>query len=155
LGEYKGKKLKAVDKGQLDQADIAEDKKKAFQPLLDFMKLKLSEIKDVRLSNRLRESAACLVADEGEIGAHMERLMHRIGRGQDLPEARRILELNPHHAAVEAVQGLFARNAGDPRVENYCRILYDQAVLAEGSKVKDPAAFSRRINELLAKDATG
>jgi molecular chaperone HtpG len=155
LAEYKGKKLKAVDKGQLDQAEIAADQKEAFQPLLDFMKQKLSEIKDVRLSNRLRESAACLVADEGEIGAHMERLMHRIGRGQDLPESRRILELNPRHPAVAAVQQLFARNATDARVEDYCRLLYDQAVLAEGSKVKDPAAFARRINELLAKDASG
>jgi molecular chaperone HtpG len=154
LAEYKGKKLKAVDKGQLDQAEVAADQKKAFQPLLDFMKQKLSEIKDVRLSNRLRESAACLVADEGEMGAHMERLMHRIGRGQDMPESRRILELNPLHPAVAAVRQRFARNAADSRVEDYCRLLYDQAVLAEGSKVKDPAAFARRINELLAKDAS-
>jgi molecular chaperone HtpG len=154
LAEYKGKKLKAVDKGQLDQVEIADDKKKTFQPLLDFMKEKLSEIKEARLSHRLTESAACLVADEGEMGAHMERLLRRMGRGQELPDARRILEVNADHPAVGAVHNLYARDPADPRLEKYCRLLYDQAVIAEGSKVKDPAAFAQRINELLAKDAS-
>jgi molecular chaperone HtpG len=154
LPEYKGKQLKPVDKGQLDQAEIAADKKKTFQPLLDFMKEKLGDIKDVRLSSRLKESASCLVADEGEMGAHMERLLRRMGRGQELPETKRILELNADHPAVAAVQKLFAKDAADPRLEKYCRVLYDQAVLAEGSKLKDPAAFAQRVNELLARDAS-
>jgi molecular chaperone HtpG len=154
LPEYKGKRLKAVDRGDLDQAALDEGKKKAFQPLLDFMKEKLPEVKDVRLSHRLRESAACLVADEGEIGAHMERLMRKIGRGDELPESKRILEVNADHPAVAAMQQLFARDARDPRLEKYSRLLYDQAVIAEGSKVKDPAAFAQRINELVAKDAS-
>jgi molecular chaperone HtpG len=153
LPEYKGKKLKAVDRGQLEQAGVDDLKKKAFQPLLDYMKGKLSEIKEVRLSSRLKESAACLVADEGEIGAHMERLMRRIGRGQEVPEAKRILEVNADNPALEAMRQLHARDAADPRLEKYCRLLYDQAVIAEGSKVRDPLAFAQRINELLAKDA--
>jgi molecular chaperone HtpG len=154
LPEYKGKKLKAVDRGEHGQAGIDDLKKKAFQPLLDYMKGKLSEIKDVRLSSRLKESAACLVADEGEIGAHMERLMRRIGRGQEVPESKRILELNADSPAVEAMRQLHARDASDARLEKYSRLLYDQAVIAEGSKVRDPLAFAQRINELLAKDAT-
>ncbi len=151
--EFKGKRLQAADKGELDKAEIAEDKKKAFQPLLDYLKEKVSEIKEARLSARLKESAACLVADEHAIGAHMERLMQRMGRGKELPESKRVLEVNPDHPAVEAVRKLLDRDANDARLETYCRLLYEQAVIAEGSKLKDPVAFARRVNELLAKDA--
>jgi molecular chaperone HtpG len=154
LHEYKGKKLKAVDKGELDDTAVDEARKKEFQPLVDFMKARLSEVKDVRLSNRLKESAACLVAEEGELSAHMERLLRRMGRGPDVPEAKRILELNPSHPAVAAVRQLHQNDASDPRVEDYCRLLYDEAVIAEGSKVKDPAALARRINDLLAKSVS-
>jgi molecular chaperone HtpG len=154
LTEFKGKRLKAVDKGQLDGAAVDEEKKKQFQPLLDYLKEKLGEIKEVRLSSRLKDSAACLVADEWAMGAHMERLMHRMGRGGEIPASKRILEINPDHPAVAAVQQLLARNANDARLETYCRLLYDQAVVAEGSRVKDPLAFTRRINELLTKDAS-
>jgi molecular chaperone HtpG len=154
LPEYKGKKLKAVDRGRLDQAEVGDSRKKEFQSLLDFMKEKLGEIKEVRLSNRLKESAACLVADEGEMGAHMERLLRRMSRGQELPEAKRILELNPDHPVVTAMKKLFAKDPKDERLENYSRILYDQAVIAEGSKLRDPQGFARRVNELLAKDAS-
>ena len=66
---------------------------------------------------------------------------------------RRILELNGEHPAVVALRELYEKNAEDPRVEMYGRLLYEQAVIAEGSKIKDPAAFARRINELLVKDA--
>jgi molecular chaperone HtpG len=153
LTEFKGKKLKAADKGQLDGSAIDDEKKKRFQPLLDFMKEKISDIQEVRLSNRLKESAACLVADEWAMGAHMERLMQRLGRAAEMPISKRALELNPDHPAVNAVQQLLAKDASDPRVEKYCRLLYEQAVIAEGSRIKDPAAFSQRINELLVKDA--
>ncbi len=100
-----------------------------------------------------KESAACLVSDEYAMGAHLERVMQRIGRGHEIPEDKRILEVNPDHPAVAAVRQRFERDAQDPRLETYCRILYDEAVVAEGSRIKDPAAFARRINELLAKDA--
>jgi molecular chaperone HtpG len=153
LREYKDKKLKAVDKGKLDLPEVPEETKKAYQPLLDFVKEKLGELKEVRLSNRLKESAACLVADEGALGAHMERLMQRLGRGEDLPPSQRILELNASHPAVEALRKRFEKDKTDARLETYCRLLYDEAVIAEGSKVKDPLAFARRINELLVKDA--
>jgi molecular chaperone HtpG len=153
LPEYKGKKLQAVDKGELDQAVVDEEKKKRFGPLCDYIKERLAELKAVRLSNRLKESAACLVAEEGALGAHMERLMARMGRGQELPPSRKILELNADHPAVAAMQKLFTRDANDARLEKYTRLLYDEALLAEGSRVKDPAAFAQRINELLVRDA--
>jgi molecular chaperone HtpG len=154
LGEYRGKKLKAADRGELGGAAPDEATKQKFQPLLDFIKEKVPDIKEARLSNRLKESAACLVADEWALSAHMERLMQRMGRDKEYPASKRILELNPGHPAVAAVQQLLARDAHDARLEKYCRLLYDQAVIAEGSRVKDPVALARAINELLAKDAS-
>ena len=105
----------------------------------------------MRLSGRLKESAAVLVADEGAVGAHLERLLQRMGRGEELPPTRRTLELNPDHPAVQALRRIRDENADDPRVEAYGRLLYEQAVVAEGSRIKDPAGFARRVNELIAK----
>jgi molecular chaperone HtpG len=155
LHEYKDKKLKAADRGELD-GDKGEKKpetEEKFKKLFEHLKGKLSEVSDVRLSSRLKESAACLVADEGAMTAHMERLMQKIGRAEEVGASKRILELNGEHPAVLALQALHEKKADDPRVEEYGRLLYDEAVIAEGSKVKDPAAFARRINELLVKDA--
>jgi molecular chaperone HtpG len=154
LTEYKDKRLKAADRGQLDDQAVDDAKKQAFQPLVDYIKGKLTEVQDVRLSRRLKESAACLVADDFAMGAHMERLLQRMGKGKELPESKRVLELNPDHPAVTALQALLSKNAGDARLEAYSRLLYEQAVIAEGSKVKDPVAFARRINDLIVKDAS-
>jgi len=155
LREYKGKKLRALDKGALSDAKVPEEKQTTFKPLIDFAKSRVTDVKDVRLSARLKESAACLVADEGEMSAHMERLMSRIGQGAMNPGMKRVLELNPEHPAVEAVRALYASKPDDPRVGEYLALLYDQAVIGEGSKVKDPVAFAKRINALLAKEAAG
>jgi molecular chaperone HtpG len=154
LPAYKDKRLKRVDQGTAADGTVDEEVRQRFQPFLDFMKDKLNEVKDVRLSKRLKESAACLVADEGEMGAHLERLMQRLNRGQQVPVSKRILEVNAEHPTVAAIQKLFAKDATEPRIEKYCRLLYDQAVIAEGSKVRDPVAFAQRINELLARDAS-
>ena len=158
LPEFKGKKLRSVDKGELPSSDEDKEKHKEveqkFAVLLAYLKGRLEDdVKEVRLSHRLTDSAACLVADEHAMGAHMERLMERIGRGESIPQSKRILELNPEHRAVTAMYALYAEDPKDPRVEDYARILYDQAVIAEGSKVQDPLAFARRVNNLLVKDA--
>lgn len=152
LAEYKGKTLKPVDQGELptDVADKKDEDAGQFKDLLAALKEKLPEVADVRLSRRLTESAACLVADAGAMSAHFERLMQRLGRADEVGDVKRVLELNPDHAAVRAVQKLHAANPADSRVESYGRLFYDQAVLAEGSRPKDPAAFARRINELIA-----
>jgi molecular chaperone HtpG len=153
---YKDKHLKAVDRGQVEPDPAAEEQKKAaaekYAGLLAALKGRLGdEVKDVRLTTRLKESAAVLVADEGAMGAHMERLLQRMGRGEEVPPSKRILELNPDHPATEALHKLYEQNAKDERIEAYGRILYDQAVIAEGSRVKDPSAFARRVNELIAR----
>jgi molecular chaperone HtpG len=153
LHGYKEKWLKAADRGDVAKEDSEEKKAKAeqFKSLLDVLKGKIDEVKEVRLSSRLKESAAVLVADEGAMGAHMERLMQRMGR-EDMPASKRILELNPEHPAVIGLRQLSEKNPADPRVENFARLLYDQAVIAEGSRVKDPTAMARRINDLIAKE---
>jgi molecular chaperone HtpG len=153
LPEYKGKRLQAADTGELGAEAPDAARQKEFEPLLAYLKEKLPEVKDVRLSRRLKESAACLVTEEGEASAHLERLMQRLGRGAEVPPSKRVLEINPEHPAVEAVRHLQGRDAADPRLEKYGRLLYEQAVLGEGSKLGDPAGFTRRINELLARDA--
>jgi len=152
LREYKGKTLKAIDKVGIDQSDLSDDVKQQFQPLLDYFKEKVADIADARLTNRLKESAVCLVADEHAMSASMERLMARMQRDRPMPASKRILEINPQHAVVIAMEKLIAKDKSDPRLERQARLLYDQAVIMEGSKVKDPLTFAQRMNELLLKD---
>jgi molecular chaperone HtpG len=152
LGEYKGKKFKAADKGDLPAESSEEEKKKAeeFKPLLETIKGKLSEVKEVRLSHRLKESAAVLVADDYAPSAHMERLMKRMGQTMATGEFKRTLELNPDHPVVQKLVQMQKADANDPKIEAYARLLLDQATIAEGSPINDPAGFAKRINALIA-----
>src|SRR5262249_4104019 len=119
LTEYKGKRLAAADRGEVSADEVPAEVKEEFAGLLSSFKEKLPEVADVRLSRRLTESAACLVAEGAAMTAHMERLMERFGRGAG--GIKRVLELNPNNPAVEAVRKLHAKNASDPRVELYAR----------------------------------
>jgi len=152
LHAYKGNTLKAADRGDTSAGEtVATELTEKFAAVLAHLKSVLPEVADVRLTTRLTESAACLVADGAAVNAHMERLMERMGR--DSGSAKRILELNPANAAVEAIRALHEKASEDSRVAEYARLLYEQAVIAEGSSVADPVAFARRVNELIARDA--
>ncbi|MBV9075604.1 MAG: molecular chaperone HtpG, partial [Acidobacteria bacterium] len=153
LREYKGKQLKAIDRASADAAQVPDETKTRFAPLCAYLKEKLADIADARLTTRLKESAVCLVADEHAMSASMERFFARMQQGQALPASKRILEVNPEHPLVQAMQNLLEKDNSDARLEKYARLLYDQAVILEGSKVKDPLALAQRINELLLKDA--
>jgi molecular chaperone HtpG len=153
LGAYKDKSLRPVDQGDLPGEETKDADAGEYKDLLAALKQKVPDVADVRLSRRLTDSAACLVAEAGGLTAHMERLMQRMGRADGEAAAKRVLELNPAHAAVQALRKIHAADPNDPRVETYGRLFYDQAVIAEGSKLKDPAAFARRVNELIVKDA--
>jgi molecular chaperone HtpG len=158
LDKYKEKPVRAADKGGLPDAVGAEppaEEAARFVPLFAALAARISDVKEVRLSRRLTESASCLVAEEGEMGANLERLLRNAGAGAEVKESKRILELNGSHPAVEAVRALFEKSPDDPRVESYGRLLFEEAVLAEGSKLKDPAGFAKRVNELLVKGASG
>jgi molecular chaperone HtpG len=149
---YKGKKLQAADRAATNAGEsVAGDLTVKFADVISYLRTKLPEVADVRLTARLTESAACLVADSAAASAHMERLMERMGRSAG--DSKRVLELNPGNSAVEALRELFAKDSADPRIEGYARLLYEQAVIAEGSTVADPVAFARRVNELITRDA--
>jgi len=98
-----------------------------------------SQVKDVKISNRLNESPSCLVADENEMGGNMERILKSLG--QDVPETKPILEINPTHPLVERL-----KNKVD---EDLVKVLFDQAILSEGGQLKDPGEFVKRMNSLI------
>jgi molecular chaperone HtpG len=153
LGSYKGKQLVSADRAEIEPAKESAPDAEAFKGLLEHLKTALPEVGDVRLSSRLKESASVLVADGPAMSAHFERLMRKLNRGPE-EESKRILELNGTHPAVIALRDLYAKHPQDSRVDSNGRLLYEQAVLAEGSKLKDPAGFARRVNELITKDLT-
>ncbi|MBP1628922.1 MAG: htpG [Holophagaceae bacterium] len=152
LPDYKGKPLKAADRTVPEQSPEEKARLEAasqgFTPLFETLKSRIQEVKEVRLSSRMKESPACLVPDEGAMGASLERLLRKMGRSTEEP-SKRILELNPEHPLVKTLQGLHEQNAGDEKVENLGRLLYEEALIAEGSRLEDPSAFIRRINALV------
>ena len=152
LSEFDGKPLTSVAKGALDLDELADEAEKAeqaktgdeFKGLLEKAKTALSaRVKDVRVTFRLTDSPACLVADEHEMSGHLQRLLK--AAGQQAPTAKPILELNPHHPLVQRLKD----ESQEPRVNDWLELLVDQAVLAEGGQLDDPAAFVKRLNGML------
>jgi molecular chaperone HtpG len=150
LTEFEGKKLASVARGGLDLGGLAdaeekksgEEKRKEFRELVGKIKDSLGErVKDVRVTLRLTDSPACLVADENEMSANLGRILR--AAGQKVPETRPILEINPEHPIV-----LRLRNE-DARFADWAALLYEQALLAEGAGLEDPAGFVKRMNSLL------
>jgi molecular chaperone HtpG len=144
--EFEGKTLKSIAKGDLQDLDSKEEKKekektaKGFKKTLEEMQNILeNKVKEVKISNRLSESPSCLVADENEMGGNMERIMASLG--QDVPETKPILEINPTHPLVKKLKTKVD--------ENLVNVLFDQAVLSEGGQLKDPAEFVKRMNKLI------
>lgn len=156
LHEYKGKKLKSVVKGdlKLDKAEESQKQldKEKYEKLLGKIREQLKdEIKDVRLSGRLTDSACCLVTEEGGIDPQMEKMLKAMG--QQLPDFKRTLEINPSHPVFEAMNTLIEKDANSETIKEYIDLLYNQALLLEGSKPKDPAAFSRAVARLMSENA--
>ncbi len=146
FNEFEGKNLKSIAKGDLEGLDSKAEKKekekaaKGFKKTLkEMQKILDSQVKEVKVSSRLSESPSCLVADENEMGGNMERIMASLG--QDVPETKPILEINPTHPLVEKLKTKVD--------EDIVRVLFDQAVLAEGGQLKDPAEFVKRMNKLI------
>jgi molecular chaperone HtpG len=150
LPNYKEKPLRSVTQGDLDipEKDDKKDEDRAdIAPVLGKARdLLSSRVKDVRASKRLRESASCLVDDEGGLSRNMERILK--AARQNVPTRQRILELNPDHPFVQAVSKIAAENPTDERVGTWVELLYDQAALAEGV-VADPAGMVKRIQAVL------
>jgi molecular chaperone HtpG len=153
LREFEGKPLEPANRGALDlPADEQQQKQretlqKDLGPLLARMHKVLDEqVKEVRVTDRLTDSPACLVSERHGISAHMERLLR--GAGQEVPQQKRILEINPGHAVVQRLRAL--ADSDDGKFQRWTALLYDQALLAEGVLPADPATFARRVAELMA-----
>ena len=154
LNEYKDKPLKSVAKGALDLDDFAspEDKKASEQKEKDLSELteKMQsvlegKVKSVRVSLRLTDSPACLVADETDLGGNLERILAAMG--QSAPDAKPIMEINPDHPLIRQLDPEHAR-LGD-----WTQVLFDQAALSEGAPLPEPAAYVQRVNDLLTRAA--
>ncbi|WP_306397460.1 molecular chaperone HtpG [Telluria beijingensis] len=155
--EFDGKELVSVAKGGLDLGaleDEAEKKEHAeteagYKELVENIKGALGEkAKDVRVTFRLTDSPACLVADDNELSGNLLRMLK--AAGQEAPESKPILEINPDHPLV---QRLKYEDASGARFADWSHILFDQAMLAEGGSLVDPASFVKRLNELLLATA--
>jgi len=154
--EYKGNKFKSIIKGEisidkLKQGDEKESKEK-FEKLLIFIKEGLKdEVKDVRISGRLKESPCCLVSDEGDLDPRMEKLLKSMG--QDVPEHKKILEINPLHPIFDTMLRIFEKDSKDNILKEYTALIFDQALLLEGSKPKDPVLFIKYLSNLMLEHA--
>jgi molecular chaperone HtpG len=152
LTEFEGKKLISVAKGDLDLGDMADEAEKAaqkqeeesFKDLITYVKEALGDtVKAVRITHRLTDSPACLVADENAMSAHLERLLK--SAGQAVPGSQPIMEINPQHPLIIKLN----QEAPGERFTDLAHIIYDQALLAEGGQLSDPAGFVKKINQLL------
>jgi len=153
LAEYKSKHVKAADRHAPEMPESrqqVEEAAKVYGPILENIKSKLKAVKDVRLSTRMKESASCLVAADDSMDPRMEQLMARMGQGRG--PSPRVLELNPEHPMVKALLNKCQSNPEDEMVGQYGQFLYDQALIAEGSRLPDPAAFLARVNKMAARE---
>ena len=159
FGEYDKKKLKSIAQGDIDlgteeEKKIADEQKKEtsgkYKKLIKKVQDSLKDyVKEVRLSDRLTDSASCLVTDEGDMNPQMERIFAAMN--QPVPETKRILELNPDHPVIETMNDLFAADKKNPKLADYSELLYDQALLTEGIAIKDPARFARLVTGLMVQ----
>lgn len=148
--QFDKRNLKSVAHGDID---LGQDKDKPAEEdvsaaVLAAKKALGDRVKDVRISNRLTDSASVLVAAEGDPGANFERIMKMMDK--EAPAAKRILELNASHAIVKNLSAMAVKDAESPKVAEWAELLYDQALLAEGV-VEDPAKLVRRIQSLLTE----
>ncbi len=149
LPEYEGRRLVSVARGEVDLSKVEGGDKEEpdwkvgeHAELLRALRAALEDkVKDVRLSRRLTESPSCLVADEQDMGGNLARILKAVG--QKVPAAKPILEINPGHALIRRLKG------DDARFADWASLLFDQALLAEGGQLEDPAGFVRRTNQLM------
>lgn len=153
LNEYAGKSLQSIAKGDLDLGKLEDEEEKKehekeagdFQELTNKMKEVLSEqVKDVRITYRLTESPACLVADTHDMSGNLGRLLK--SAGQKVPDSKPFLEINPHHPMIQRLK------YEEAKFSDWSHILFDQALLAEGGQLEDPAGFVKRLNDLLLQN---
>lgn len=148
MNEFAGKKLQSISKGKVDLDDESteeiKEKEKTLEPLIKHIKEVLNErVKDVLVTNRLTDSPACIIADEQDMGLEMQRILQ--AAGQQVPVSKPIFEINPEHALIKRLHDI----QDDTQFELWVTMLFEQAVLAEGGQLDNPADFVNRVNKLL------
>lgn len=158
VGEFEGKRLRSVAKGEIDldarEDDKSEDEQKqqaeAYAGLLGWMRERLDDdVKEVRLSTRLTRSPACLVADADDLTPALENMYRAMG--QEVPHSKRVLELNPGHALVKGLNEAYTEREDRSELADTAELLYTLAVVAEGGRPKDPARFVRLTADRLER----
>jgi molecular chaperone HtpG len=150
--------LKSIAKGDLDLTGVGQEPEKKqnddelapekIAPLLEIFRRKCGDsLKDVKISKRLVDSPCCLVADEFGLSAHMERMMKATNK--EFTGTKRILEVNPSHPIIRSLVNKAESNPADVTLEEWVEVLYDTALLAEGSPVRNPGAFARKLTKML------
>jgi molecular chaperone HtpG len=154
LNEYDGKKIQSVAKGELDlgkdeeSEKELEEKAKSSEKLIKRMKKALDDkVEDVRVTNRLTDSPACIVLNEHDMAMHMQRILKEAGH--EMPSSKPILEINPDHPIVKKLDSEKSKK----KFADWSDILFDQALLAEGGHLEDPASFVAKLNEMLVSIA--
>jgi molecular chaperone HtpG len=161
LGEHQGKRLRSVAEGVVELGSDEERKSAReelerrqgeYRELLASLQGRLDQwVREVRLSSRLKASPARLVATEGELSPHLERLLRQTDAGLELPARKHVLELNPAHEVVTRLRARYEEDKHDARLDDLAYLLYGYALLAEGTELPDPARFNRLLVELMAK----
>ena len=153
LTEFEGKKLQSIAKGDLDLGKLESETEKEIQKkieeeaktLVEKIKQSLGEqVKDVRVTHRLTDSPACLVSDEHDLSGNLARILK--SAGQKAPETKPILEINPTHKLIKRIEA----ESADDVFADLAHVLFDQALLAEGGTLEDPASFVKRMNSLIS-----
>jgi molecular chaperone HtpG len=148
LREFDQKSFRSAEKGDLDLSEIDEKKKDIYSALFDYIKSSLEEkIKEVKPSTHLKDSLACLSGDQYDMSAFMEKILR--ANGQEVPQTKRVLELNIDHPLLSKIRDLYEKNSESPVLKDYSNLLYDLAVISEGGKLDNPSRFSKMIGDLL------
>ncbi|WP_018717814.1 molecular chaperone HtpG [Arhodomonas aquaeolei] len=156
LHEFQGYPLQSVAKGELDLDELEDETEKqareeraeALRPLTEKLQESLGErVSEVRVSDRLTDSPACLVVGDYELGMNLQRMLK--AAGHEMPQGAPALEINPDHALIQRLEG----GGEDARFDDWAQLLFDQAQLTGGGQLEDPAAFVQRVNRLLETPA--
>lgn len=154
LHEFEKKPFKSAEKGDLELDTVDDKKKEEFSALFDFIKTSLDEkIKEVKPSTHLKDSVACLSGDAYDMSAYMEKILK--ASGQNVPQTKRVLELNMDHPLLTKIKSLYEKDKEAPELKEYTNLLFDMAVISEGGKLDNPSRFSKVMGDLLAGAISG
>ncbi len=153
LTEYDKKPLKSAEKGDTDTTDEDKKKKDDYTELFEAIKTNLDDkIREVKASGRLKDSITCLSGDSYDMSAYMEKILK--ASGQNIPEAKRILELNINHPAIEKINEIYKKDKNNEKIKDFSLLFYDIAVIGEGGKVENPSRLNKMVGELLSAKLT-